>query len=57
MLRDIAVKFAIAGELMAFLWRRKLWWLMPLVFVLVVLGLLIVVGSSTGVGPFIYTLF
>ena len=56
-LREIGDKFGIAGELFAFLWHRKMWWMFPLVFVLVVLGLLIVVGSSTGVGPFIYTLF
>lgn len=47
----------MAGSLMGFLWRRKLYWLMPLVFILIVFGLLILVGSATGVGPFIYTLF
>ena len=56
-IRDIGSKFGIAGELMLFLWQRKMWWMMPLVVVLLVFGLLIVVGSSTGVGPFIYTLF
>lgn len=57
MFRDISTKFSIAGELIAFLWKRKMFWLMPLVFVLLFLGLLIAIGSSTGVGPFIYTLF
>lgn len=56
-LRDIANKFSIAGELLSFLWRRKMWWLIPIVAVLLVFGILIVVGSATGVGPFIYTLF
>ena len=50
-------KIAISGELFAFMWRRKMWWMFPLVFTLVFLGLLISFGSSTGVGPFIYTLF
>ena len=56
-LSDIRGKFGIAGELLGFLWHRKLWWMFPMVFILLVFGILIVVGSSTGVGPFIYTLF
>ena len=57
MIRDIGNKFGIAEELLVFLWQRKMWWMIPLVVVLLFFGLLIVVGSSTGVGPFIYTLF
>ena len=50
-------KLGIAGELLAYLWRQKMWWMIPMVSVLLVLGLLIVFGSASGVGPFIYTLF
>ena len=57
MFRSIAMKFSIAGELLTFLWRLKMWWMIPLVIVLLFFGLVIVVGTSTGVGPFIYTLF
>ena len=57
MFRDFTGKLGIAGELLAFIWHRKLWWMFPLVFVLLAFGLLIVVGSTSGVGPFIYTLF
>ncbi|MCH7787491.1 MAG: hypothetical protein IIC22_08265 [Chloroflexi bacterium] len=57
MLREIGDKFGIAGELLAFLWVRKIWWMFPLVIVLLFFGLIIVVGSATGVAPFIYTLF
>lgn len=55
--RDIGQKLGIAGELLAFLWRAKLWWIVPIVTVLLLFALLIVFGSATGVGPFIYTLF
>lgn len=55
--RELGDKLAIAGELMSFMWRRKMWWMMPIVVVLVLFGLLIGFGSSSGVGPFIYTLF
>lgn len=56
-LHDMASKFGIASDLIKFLWQAKMWWMIPVVSVLVLLGLLIVFGSSTGVGPFIYTLF
>jgi len=56
-IRDVGNKFNIAGELLVFLWQRKMWWMIPMVLVLLFFGLIIVVGSSTGVGPFIYTLF
>jgi hypothetical protein len=50
-------RFGIAGELMSFLWERKLWWLIPMVFVLLVFGGLMVTAQSSALGPFIYTLF
>ena len=50
-------RFGIAGELIAFFWRQKMWWMIPLVSVLLIMGLLIGFGSASGVGPFIYTLF
>ncbi len=56
-LRSFFYKFTVVGELMTFLWKRKLWWLMPMVVVLLFFGMLIVFGQATGMGPFIYTLF
>jgi hypothetical protein len=50
-------KMAIGTELLKYLWKRKLFWLIPAMFVILVFAILIVVGSATGVGPFIYTLF
>ena len=57
MVRDIGIKFGIAGELLTFLWKRRMFWMIPLVAILLFFGLIIAVGASTGVGPFIYTLF
>jgi hypothetical protein len=42
---------------MQFLWAQKLWWMVPMVAVLMVFGLLLVFASTSGVGPFIYSLF
>ena len=47
----------VAGEVIYFLWQRKLWWLIPMVTVLLLFGLLLIFATSSGVAPFIYTLF
>lgn len=53
----VAQRFGIAGELLGFLWERKLWWMIPMVLVLLVFGFLMVAAQGTALGPFIYTLF
>jgi hypothetical protein len=47
----------IAGELLSFFARNKRWWLLPVVFVVLFAGVLIVVAQSSALAPFIYTLF
>ncbi len=47
----------VVGELFAFLWKRKLWWLIPMVLILLLFGVFLVFASVSGLGPFIYTLF
>ena len=44
------------GELWGFLKQNKKWWLLPILVTLLIFGLLILL-SSTGLAPFIYTLF
>jgi hypothetical protein len=53
----VTQRLGIAGELLEFLWARKLWWLIPMVLVLLVFGGLMVTAQSSALGPFIYTLF
>ena len=48
---------SVIGELFQFLWRQRLWWLIPMMTVLVVFGLLLIFAQSSPVAPFIYTLF
>ncbi len=50
-------KIGIFGQLLQFLWVRKLWWMIPMVVVLVLFGLLLVFAQGSGLAPFIYTLF
>ena len=56
-IRSMGTKFGIAGELIAFLWERKLWWLIPFITLLLLFGLLIVLTEGSALAPFIYTLF
>jgi hypothetical protein len=42
---------------MAFLWVRKLWWMIPMVVVLLTFGLLILFTQSSALAPFLYPLF
>ncbi len=56
-LRGARQKLGIVGELLRYLWRKKLWWMIPMLVVLVLLGALIVMSLSTPVAPFVYTLF
>jgi len=50
-------RVSIMGELLSFLWERKLWWMLPMVSMLLMLGILLVFAQSSAIAPFIYTLF
>ena len=56
-IRSMVANLGVFGELLRFLWQRKLWWLIPMVSVLLLFALLVVFASTSGIGPFIYTLF
>ena len=46
----------LLAEFIAFLSQNKKWWLLPIILVILLLGTLVLL-SSTGAMPFIYTLF
>lgn len=56
-LNDFFMRLGVLGELLSFLWKRKLYWLIPMMLTLLVFAVIIILGN-TGVGSvFIYTLF
>jgi hypothetical protein len=55
--RQTLTRLGIVGEIFVFLWQRKLWWLIPMVTVLILFGLLLIFAQASAVAPFIYTLF
>ncbi|MBX2952696.1 MAG: DUF5989 family protein [Leadbetterella sp.] len=44
-------------DLWGFMAARKKFWLAPLIIILLLVGILIVIGGSSAIAPFIYTLF
>ncbi|RKY18219.1 MAG: hypothetical protein DRQ55_13935 [Planctomycetota bacterium] len=51
-------KFTTVGQLILSAWDRGHWYLMPVIFVLMTVGLLLVAAAASPVlSPFIYTLF
>ena len=54
---DHVAKVKIIAEYIQFLKENKKWWLMPIVFALLLFGLLIVITKGSALAPFIYTLF
>src|SRR2546426_11935838 len=56
-LKRAGEKFEVAVEIFAFLWQQKLWWMIPMAFVILVVGMLLVLAQGSALSPFIYTLF
>ena len=47
----------VVGEVLTLLWKRRRWWLIPMVAVLLIFGLFLIFATASGIAPFIYTLF
>ena len=45
------------AEIWSFLKARKKFWLLPLIFMMLLLGGLLVLAKGSAIAPFIYTLF
>lgn len=57
LLRRTFGRLEVAGELLTFLWKRRLWWLIPMVTVLLLFAVILALAQSSAIAPFIYTLF
>lgn len=56
-MKAVRVLLETVKELFEFMWKRRLWWLIPAVAVMLLLAILTIFGGSTPLAPFIYTLF
>ena len=55
--RRLTSRGLVVGEIFQWVWRQRLWWMVPLVVVLLLFGALMFLASSTPIAPFVYTLF
>ncbi len=53
----MASRFVLLKEFWAYMRERKKWWLGPVIFFLVLLGVFIVLVEGSALAPFIYSLF
>lgn len=56
-MRSLNQRFQTLRELLGYLWEQRLWWLIPVVAVLVLVGSLLVFAQGSALAPFVYTLF
>lgn len=56
-MRDFFSRLGILGELLTFLGRRKLYWLLPMVLVLIIVGIFLLIASNPAIAPFLYPVF
>ena len=55
--QDITTRMGVVGELMGFLWKRKLFWLIPMLLLLVIFAVIIVLGNAGPISFAIYPFF
>ena len=56
-MRDFVARMGVLGELLQFLWRRKLYWLIPLIVTLALVAVLIIAGGSGALSVFLYPIY
>ena len=54
---NVVSRMGVIGELLMFFAKNKWWWLTPMIVILLLFGVLIVFAQTSGIAPFIYTLF
>lgn len=47
----------LVREFAGYMKKRKKYWLIPLILALLIVGVMIVIASSTSLSPFIYPMF
>lgn len=55
-LQRVTTRSAIVAEVFSFLWRCKLWWLIPIAVVLALMGVLFALAQLSSVAPWMYPL-
>jgi hypothetical protein len=57
LIAKVRARLLVAGELIGFLWVVRLWWLIPMVLVLLATSVMLILAYSSAIAPFIYAVF
>lgn len=57
LLQSLSLRFGVVRQIFSYIYREKMWFLIPVVAILVLLSLFIVFAQTSPLAPFIYTLF
>lgn len=57
MIARVRARLLVASELLGFFWAVRLWWLIPMVLVLLASSVMLILAYSSAIAPFIYALF
>ncbi len=55
-IKHTVARVSESSEFLTFLWKAKLWFLIPFIILLLIFSFIFVFAQATGVAPFIYTL-
>jgi hypothetical protein len=50
-------KMSLVKEIWLYLRQNKKYWLVPIIFVLILMSVLLIVAQSSALAPFIYSIF
>ena len=56
-MRNIVSRLGIVRELLAYLWAEKMWWMIPMIIMLLLFSVVLIFAQGSAIAPFIYTLF
>ena len=55
--KDAARRAGVVSGLLAFLWRKRLWWMIPILLAVIAAGVVVTLAAHPAAAPFVYTLF
>lgn len=50
-------KWKVLRSFFRFLYEKKIYWMYPIIIVIVLIGILVLLGEGSAVSPFIYSIF
>ena len=56
LVQQATTRAAIVGEVFSFFWKQKLWWLIPLLVILLAVGVLFLIAQVSSAAPWMYPL-